>query len=365
MVEQENKRSVERNIVHCLRCHKPQESLPVHLARVCMKKSTAEERSDEVQKAKASSREWIRKNRTWNYELLRELLPDRCSRITMVEELLRRGFFIRNQHEESDMVLNPEGDSASVDAATTTAESSGDPQTISHSVRIKRKEAGLHDKFPARAKLLVGFKKYLTVSRKVPKWQQEVDVSRFLRYLQPTGSEPSLDFLSKSRETRDFLTALKRTDVSLVSIHNYIKSMKRFLEYLTPRLDIQKRDPQLRTNCQRYTNMLKTVLKRRDDKTCDPRPDGTPCIKDCQKILRVAKPDFLRIHENLLMGKVVSNTKKTLYRYYCEALLVFRHMQSPGAVEGLTDADWVDRIAQGGRVVIGVRKRKRQVCKSP
>ncbi len=71
------------------------------------------------------------------------------------------------------MVLEPEGDLATVDAATT-AESSGDPQTMSASVRIKMKEAGLHGKFPARSKLLVSFKKYLTVSRKVPNWQQEV-----------------------------------------------------------------------------------------------------------------------------------------------------------------------------------------------
>ncbi len=104
------------------------------------------------------------------------------------------------------------------------------------------------------------------------------NVSRFLRYLQPTGSEPSLDFLSKSRETRDFLIALKHTDMSPASILNYIKSMKRFLEYLTLRLDFHKRDPQLRTNCQSYTNMLKTqrnrLFKTHYDKTCDSRLMG-------------------------------------------------------------------------------------------
>ncbi len=101
------------------------------------------------------------------------------------------------------------------------------------------------------------------------------NVSCFLRYLQPTGSEPSLDFLSKSRETRDFLIALKHTDMSPASILNYIKSMNRFLEYLTLRLDFKKRDPQLRTNCQSYTNMLKTqqnrLFKTHYDKTCDLR----------------------------------------------------------------------------------------------
>ncbi|KAK2915691.1 hypothetical protein Q8A67_000065 [Cirrhinus molitorella] len=366
MVEQDQKSPAERNIVHCLHCHKPQENLPVHLSRVCMKNSTPEERVDEVQKARASSREWLRKNRTWNYKQLCELLPDRRSRITMVKELLRRGFFIMNQPEESEMVLDPESDSATVNDATsantvTTPTSPRDPQTSS--VRIQMKEAGLHDKFPARAKLLVAFKKYLVESKKVPNWQQEVEnVSRFLRYLQPTGSEPSLDFLSKRTETEDFLKALQRTDMSAATILTYIKSMKRFLEYLSLRLDIQKREPLLRTNCKSYTEMLmtlrKTVCKTHEDKAYDTRLDGDFCIKDCQKILRVAKPDFLRIHDNLLTRKKVSNTEKTLYRYYCEALLVFRHMQRPGAVEGFTDADWVDRIAQGDRVVIGVRKEK-------
>lgn len=101
------------------------------------------------------------------------------------------------------------------------------------------------------------------------------NVSRFLRYLQPTGIEPSLDFLSKTKEAQDFLTALKRTDMSSATVHNYIKSMNRFLEYLTLRLDFQKRDPQLPTNCQRYTKILetlwKTVLKSHDEKTSDSR----------------------------------------------------------------------------------------------
>ncbi|KAL0185434.1 hypothetical protein M9458_021131, partial [Cirrhinus mrigala] len=245
--------SAERNIVYCLQCHKPQENLPVHLARVCMKKSPPEERVHEVQKAKASNREWIRKNRTWNYNRLCELLPDRRSRIVMVKELLRRGFFIMNQPQESDMVLEPEDDSADAAAPATPPR---DPQTVSPSVRTKMKKAGLHDKFPARAKLLVGFKNYLTVSRRVPNWQQEVDnVSRFLR-------EPSLDFLSKNKETEDFLTALKHADLCTATILNYVKSIKRFLEYLTARLDLRKRHPRLRSDCQSFTDILNRLRKR-------------------------------------------------------------------------------------------------------
>lgn len=101
------------------------------------------------------------------------------------------------------------------------------------------------------------------------------NVSRFLRYMQPTGSKLSLDFLSKSTETQDFLTALRRADMRSATILNYIKSIIRFLEYLTARRDLRKKIPQLRKNCRSYADMLKTlrktVSKTNEDKTCDSR----------------------------------------------------------------------------------------------
>ncbi|KAK2892479.1 hypothetical protein Q8A67_012467 [Cirrhinus molitorella] len=80
--------SAEHNYVYCLRCCKPQDNLAVHLARVCMKTSTPDERAEELQKAKASNREWIRISRPWDYEQLCEILPDRDSRVNVVKELL-------------------------------------------------------------------------------------------------------------------------------------------------------------------------------------------------------------------------------------------------------------------------------------
>ncbi|XP_039509529.1 uncharacterized protein LOC120464212 [Pimephales promelas] len=83
-----------------------------------------------------------------------------------------------------------------------------------------------------------------------------------------------------------------------------------------------------------------------------------PGIKHCQKIVRVAKPDVLRIQRDLQAGRELSNTDQTLYRYYCEALLVFVHMQRPRAVEALTDAEWVNKTKLGDRFVIGVQREK-------
>nr|XP_055049489.1 uncharacterized protein LOC129434954 [Misgurnus anguillicaudatus] len=202
--------SVDRNVVHCLQCHKPHDHLSVHLARVCMKNCTPEERAAEVQRAKASSREWVCNNRSWDFNQLCVLLPDRRSRVTMVKELLRRGFFITNQPRDSES----EGD---LEEEAAVAGPSDLPQT-----------------------------------RVVKRW--------------------------------------------------------------------------------------------------------APAITDCQKILRVAKSDVLRIQRDVQVGRELSSTHKTLYRYYCEALLVFVHMQRPRAVEALTDSEWVNRTELGDRVVIGVQR---------
>ncbi|XDV26277.1 hypothetical protein PO909_030035 [Leuciscus waleckii] len=58
-----------------------------------------------------------------------------------------------------------------------------------------------------------------------------------------------------------------------------------------------------------------------------------PGIEDCQKIITLAKSDVLRIQRDLDMDKEGPRTDKTLYRYFCEALLVFKHIQCPQAME--------------------------------
>ena len=59
-------------------------------------------------------------------------------------------------------------------------------------------------------------------------------------------------------------------------------------------------------------------------------------VADCQGILNVAKEDFLNIFKKLMDESHVSDSEKTTFRYYCEAVMVFRHFQLPGAVEGMT-----------------------------
>ncbi|XP_053494668.1 uncharacterized protein LOC128616156 [Ictalurus furcatus] len=102
-------RFAERNIVHCLRCKTPQKHLAGHLARVCMKDSTAEERQAEIQKAKLSSRRWVWRNRTWDYASFVLSCPT---------EFQRRGFFFTNMPQESDMAMDS-GDATSSQQGST------------------------------------------------------------------------------------------------------------------------------------------------------------------------------------------------------------------------------------------------------
>ncbi|XP_056310459.1 uncharacterized protein si:dkey-23a23.2 isoform X2 [Danio aesculapii] len=195
--------SVDRNVVYCLLCQKPQTTLSVHLTRVCMKASTPAERAEELQRAKASNRSWMMTSRTWDYNQLCQILPDRSCRTNMVEELLQRGFFIKNQPTE--------------------------PETAVAS--------------------------------------------------QPTEPE----------------TAAKATMSAIAG-------------------------------------------------SC--------------AVLRAAKPEFLRVCVKLQNNIEVLGSEKVLFRYYCEAILIHCYFQSPGAVQAFTDAEWVDRIHHGGRVVTGVRSQK-------
>ncbi|CAM4611372.1 unnamed protein product [Leuciscus chuanchicus] len=97
-------------------CKRPQENIPVHLAKICMKNSTQDEISAEVQRAKDSSKNWISRSRTWDYDCICALLPDPRSRNNLVEEFISLGFFVNNLPQESGASAGAEaGASAGAD----------------------------------------------------------------------------------------------------------------------------------------------------------------------------------------------------------------------------------------------------------
>ena len=160
-------------------------------------------------------------------------------------------------------------------------------------------KAGLYSKFPDESSLISDFKRYLNYILGIANCQKEVrslstyifsqnttfqqclhfflmmlmltfishrlskvdNVSRFLRYLQPSGDEPNLDFLKKSKETRDYLTRLRLTDMSTATILNYIQSMIRFVVFLTIKLDPGEEGAELHSMCQAYKELLLSLKK--------------------------------------------------------------------------------------------------------
>ncbi len=78
--------------MHCLKCFKPQDNLPVHLARVCMKQSDPEARAAAVKEAKKSFKDWAKAGRIWDYKELCEIIPESTSRQRMMKDLLQRVF---------------------------------------------------------------------------------------------------------------------------------------------------------------------------------------------------------------------------------------------------------------------------------
>lgn len=87
---------MQRNPVCCLICKTPQDQLRTHLARVCMKDCTPEERIAELQRAKESQLQWARKGRIWDYADLCDIVQDDATRRTLTKTFLQRGFLVTN-----------------------------------------------------------------------------------------------------------------------------------------------------------------------------------------------------------------------------------------------------------------------------
>ena len=94
-----------------------------------MKNCPPEERAAELHKAKDSAKEWARSNRTRDYTEICELLPHRPSRIALVNDLLRRGYFIRNMPHESELAVEPASDAATTSADITTSTATSVPSS--------------------------------------------------------------------------------------------------------------------------------------------------------------------------------------------------------------------------------------------
>ncbi|XP_028990747.3 uncharacterized protein LOC114846136 [Betta splendens] len=383
----------DRRIVHCLLCHKAQDCLPTHLLRNCMKNASPEERQAEVKRAKESVKNWNRYHRNWDYMELCSLIPDQVSRWNMIRNLREKSFFVAGAPSDQDnevatsreraaaMAIRPmevtvtskskstgASDSSDSDGGSSGDSTWQDPSAPQGSgVRINMQRLGLYDKFPAETPVLQQFKTYLSSELDVPNCQQEVDnVSRMLRYMQPTGKDVDMGFLVKTTETRDFIQALRNADLKPATILNYIKHMIRFVSFLHIR-EFGNKD--FKYDCAGYIQFLSTIKKSVAEShsrtVCSTRNNcyiqGQKTLSDCRAILRMSKEDMLGLFARYKEGQIVAADENTLFRYYCEAILVFGHFQKPGVVEGITVSEWLDKKHVNGRVCFGISEHKTQL----
>uniref|UniRef100_A0A8C6UJC5 Uncharacterized protein n=1 Tax=Neogobius melanostomus TaxID=47308 RepID=A0A8C6UJC5_9GOBI len=390
-------KDVDRRVVYCLICHKPSETISTHLASVCMKDKSPEERHAEMQRAKASTKRWTQEGRIWDYKDICTWLHHGPSRCALSQELQRRGFFVLNRPEYVAMAKAEEtmGPAEGGEPSTSSAEPSAAPSTprpaedpiqseseleasttsdlswqwptseYSNTMRARMQEENLYAKFPPETSLLKQFKEHLVTVWEFPNCQQEVDnVSRVLRYIQPTGDDINLDFLQKTTMLGDYFNQLKKVGQSAATRLNSIKSMIQFIDFLM--LQYGATDLSVFRKCSHYQEFLKVlripISKDHNRDLCAKRYDYFVGLKktvhSLQKVLHEAKKDILGIYRRLLKGEDVAEEEKTHYRYYCEAILILGHFQRPGAVEGLAVTDWLKKQSCKGRFVVTVKSHK-------
>ncbi|KAK9972714.1 hypothetical protein ABG768_026001 [Culter alburnus] len=83
-----------------------------------------------------------------------------------------------------------------------------------------------------------------------------------------------------------------------------------------------------------------------------------PTLQDCQRVLRVSEADMRIIHRKLLDQQHVEEDQMTLFRYFCEAILVLRYFQRPEAVRAFKASDWINKTNVDGRIVMEVQSTK-------
>ncbi|MEQ2176415.1 hypothetical protein GOODEAATRI_027730, partial [Goodea atripinnis] len=173
------------------------------------------------------------------------------------------------------------------------------------------------------------------------------NVSRMLWYIQPGGENVSLDFLTKITETTDYIHHLRKAKMTSATILNYIKNMIRFIQFLKLELSLKDSASIYLPKCQAYMDLLSTlrkpVSKQHSQAVCKTRYDryveGQRSLHECHKVMRVCKKDMLGLFAKLLEQKQISREEKTLFLYYCEAIILLKHYQRPGVVEGFTMLD--------------------------
>ncbi|KAK7880477.1 hypothetical protein WMY93_032884 [Mugilogobius chulae] len=326
-------KTVDRRVVYCLLCLKPTETIATHLARVCMKANTPKSVSRDAESQRIYQDLDPRRPSLGLQRDLPMVSPRRiqvCSSPGAQEE----GFLVQNHTEDS-------GTTKADDPSTSAAELPASPLASSSSAPENRPVDQPHSALesdPSWQRLADAAVHHQTESPHAA--EKPVDnVSRVLRYIQPTGEDINLDFLDKTTVLGEYFEQLKKV-ASLQrpgSTTSRASSSSLVLETFPWATDLS-----IVQKCQHYQEFLQYGY------FVGPKTS----VHKLRAVLREAKNDTLGIFGRFLSGEDVTEEEKTRYRYYCEAILIFGHLQLPGAV-----TEWVQR-QNINDVVVAVKSHK-------
>ncbi|KAG9261351.1 hypothetical protein AMEX_G24872 [Astyanax mexicanus] len=368
-----------RTFLLCPMCNKTHWSLLVHLRRSCMKNSSEADILAVVESAKRTANNLLRTGRVWEYSLITRIMqsPDPVGR--MIEELQSRGKAVVGIPTEDPAPAVQAGPQLPVDVPTESnsgLEISGecpDPTTQGTSLRERMSSLGLYKKHSLDHILLAKFAKFLQSDLRNENFKQEVEnVARFLYYMDP--QQASLQFVRQHEKTREYFLKLSEAGLCKQTVQNYIKSVKRFLNFHVGSTNLCFEDRVLHADCQNYVLFLsniqtvtsKQVSKETTRKRFDTLLEGVLPPKEAMTVLDAAREDFLAVIGKLFVGECspghpLTLSEMQLVLYYLEAVVILKHAQRPGVVKHMTVTEWTSRrrvYGHGGHVVVGVKEHK-------
>jgi len=119
-------------------------------------------------------------------------------------------------------------------------------------------ENGLYKRHSLDHPLLNDFANYLRKDLGIDNYKQEVEnVARYLYYAAP--EMPSLQFVYNRQNIQDYLRKLSEASLKKRTQQNYLKSLKRFLNFHTVITNLQSEDEKLYKECKEFIALISSL----------------------------------------------------------------------------------------------------------
>ncbi|XP_056441065.1 uncharacterized protein LOC130378204 [Gadus chalcogrammus] len=384
MAGEKKSAAAHRHYLLCPVCLRTQESLSCHLRRVCMKDKTPSQILEVVEKAKKDVCDLLKNGRAFSYAVLKQIVSSPNPIEGLIEELKYHHLFVTgvppplpigNPRLVTETLSECPGE-APGETEPSDVESCGSNElfqcrqekTYTKDKMVKAKDLGILKKHSADHPLLKRFADYLKNDYENAKYQQEVDtVSRYLYFADPT--EPSLKFVNDREKLRDFLGQQAKAGYKAQTSGNYIKCLKRFLEFHLTRTGLRQDDRELYKQCTLYLSFLtssQSVLSKQASKEIVQKrhallfDKSQPTPRECLAVLDKGEGDLVKIMNQLddSSSSSLSMTECIFVLYYLEAIVILRHCQRPCVVQSMKVKEWLERKHADDDSIVFVKDHK-------